>query len=131
MSVNLDDVSLKISDLIKEYTDDVQKLTEEKLDKTADEILKYIVANCPRGNSDHHLADSFVKTEVGSGVNKVIYISSKTKGRLVHLVELGFKHTSGKHVPARPFLRPAYDTFTPKMLEEIKNIIKGGTAWWN
>lgn len=27
-----------------------------------------------------------------------------------HLVEFGFRHRSGKHVPARPFLRPAFDT---------------------
>ena len=127
MSSSLDDVAIKLSDIIKDYADDVKKLTEEKLDKTADDILNYIVANCPRGKSNKHLADSFVKTEIGSGANKVIYISSKTKGSLVHLVELGFKHRSGKHVPARPFLRPAYDNFTPKMLEEIKNIIKEGT----
>ena len=77
MSVSLDNLSINISDLIKEYASDVQRLTEEKLDKTADEILNYIVANCPRGNSNEHLADSFVKTEIGSGVNKTIYISSK------------------------------------------------------
>ena len=65
-------------------------------------------------------------TTVGSGVNKTIYISSGTKGRLVHLVELGFKHISGKHVEARPFMRPAYETFTPEMLEDIKKIIERG-----
>ena len=69
---------------------------------------------------------SFIKTEVGSGLKKTIYISSKTKGRLVHLIELGFKHRSGKHVSAQPFMRPAYDTFTPEMLEDIKKIIERG-----
>lgn len=73
------------------------------------------------------MADSFVKTPLGDGVQKVIYISSKSKGRLVHLIELGFKHKSGRHVAARPFLRPAYESFTPEMLEEIKNIIHGGS----
>ena len=42
------------------------------------------------------------------------------------LVELGFKHISGKHVEARPFMRPAYETFTPEMLEDIKKIIERG-----
>ena len=98
-----------------------------KLDETADKILNYIFSNCPRsGLGSNHLADSFIKTEVGSGLKKTIYISSKTKGRLVHLIELGFKHRSGKHVSAQPFMRPAYDTFTPEMLEEIKKIIEGG-----
>ena len=27
-----------------------------------------------------------------------------------HLVEWGFKHKNGKHVPAQPFMRPAFDS---------------------
>ena len=125
MAISLDNMTIKISELIQKYTDEVKEAIDE-LDKTADEILDYIKTNAPRGKSNTHLADSFVKTEIGSGVNKVIYISSKTKSRLVHLIELGFKHRSGRHVAAKPFLRPAYDKFTPEMLEEIKKIISGG-----
>jgi len=29
-------------------------------------------------------------------------------------------------VSARPFLRPAYDQFSPKMLEDIQKIIRSG-----
>ena len=126
MAVTLDNMSVKISELIENYTQEVKEEALNELDKTADEILDYVKNNAPRGKSNTHLADSFVKTEIGSGVNKVIYISSKTKSRLVHLIELGFKHRSGRHVAAKPFLRPAYDKFTPEMLEEIKKIISGG-----
>ena len=94
---SLDKVGVRISDLIKNYTDEVKEGLEDRLDKTQ-----------------------------GSGANKVIYISSGTKGRLVHLVELGFKHVSGKFVEARPFMRPAYEMFTPDMLEDIKKIIENG-----
>lgn len=125
--VSLDDVGIRISDLIKDYSNDVKESLEDKLDDTANQILEYIKKNCPRSSNGHnHLADSFILTVVGSGTNKVIYISSGTKGRLVHLVELGFKHISGKHIEARPFMRPAYETFTPKMLEDIKKIIEHG-----
>lgn len=127
MSVSLDNVAVKISDLIDDYASGVQLEALDKLDETAEKILQYIFSNCPRsGLGSNHLADSFIRTEVGSGLNKIIYISSKTKGRLVHLIELGFKHRSGKHVAAQPFMRPAYETFTPKMLEDIRNIIEGG-----
>lgn len=126
MAETLDNLGVKISQYVSDYVNDVQKDVVKELDETADEILDYIHTNCPRGNEgSNHLADSFIKTEVGSGLNKTIYISSKTKGRLVHLIELGFKHRSGKHVSARPFMRPAYDTFTPKMLEDIRTIIGG------
>lgn len=126
MNSTLDNVATKISSLLSEYTQDVVQQVESELDDTANEILDYIQKNCPRGDRGLHLADTFVKTEVGSGVKKVIYISSNKKGRLVHLIELGFKHRSGRHVEARPFMRPAYNEFTPKMLEDIKAIIKGG-----
>ena len=117
---SLDELGVIISDLIKDYADDVKEGLEDRLDETAKQILDYIKSNCPRSDSGtNHLADSFILTTVGSGVNKTIYISSGTKGRLVHLVELGFKHISGKHVEARPFMRPAYETFTPEMLEDI------------
>lgn len=127
MAETLDNLGVKISQYVSEYVSDVQQNVINRLDNTADEILKYIHTNCPRGDEGgNHLADSFIKTEIGSGLNKTIYISSSTKGRLVHLIELGFKHRGGKHVPARPFMRPAYETFTPKMLEDIRSIIKGG-----
>lgn len=124
---SIDELGVRISDLIKDYADDVKEGLEDRLDETAKQILDYIKSNCPRSDSGtNHLADSFILTTVGSGVNKTIYISSGTKGRLVHLVELGFKHISGKHVEARPFMRPAYETFTPEMLEDIKKIIERG-----
>jgi hypothetical protein len=123
---NLDELGIRLSDLIKGYSDDVKEGLEGRLDETANEILEYIKSNCPKGGSNQHLADSFVITEVGSGANKTIFISSGTKGRLVHLVELGFKHRSGRFVEARPFMRPAYETFTPKMLEDIETIIRNG-----
>ena len=127
MMPSVDELGVRISDLIKDYTDDVKEGLEDRLDETAKQILDYIKSNCPRSDSGtNHLADSFILTTVGSGVNKTIYISSGTKGRLVHLVELGFKHISGKHVEARPFMRPAYETFTPEMLEDIKKIIERG-----
>lgn len=126
MPLSIDKSVLKISELVSEYTKDVQEEIVERLNHTADEILAYIKSNTPKGNSTNHLADSFVKTKVGTGVNQVIYISSKTKSRLVHLIELGFRHRSGRHVAAQPFMRPAYSEFTPEMLEDIKKIINGG-----
>lgn len=127
MKTTLDNLGINLTKLVETYATGVKGEIIATLDKTADDILAYIAEHCPRTNTgDNHLADSFVKTEVGSGVGKTIYISSQSKGRLVHLIELGFKHRSGVHVAARPFMRPAYDTFTPEMLDDIKKIINGG-----
>lgn len=126
MTLSIDKGIIRISEMVSKYAEEVQEEIVERLNRTADEILDYIKTNAPKGKSRNHLADSFVKTVVGAGVNQVIYISSKTKSRLVHLIELGFKHRSGKHVAAQPFMRTAYSEFTPEMLEDIKKIINGG-----
>ncbi len=121
----LDNLAELIMDEVNSYTDEVIKELETKLDETADKILEYIKSNAPRSGQKDGLADDFVKADIGSGVNKTIVIYGKEKGMLVHLIEFGFMHRSGKYVNPRPFLRPAYDTFTPKMLEDIKVIIRG------
>lgn len=125
-SIELTALTKEISEAVDSYSQDVLIAIEQELDETADKILDYIKSNAPRGFQTEHLADSFIKESYGEGVNKTIVIYSKTKGSIVHLIELGFKHRSGKLVSARPFMRPAYDQFTPKMLENIARIIKGG-----
>lgn len=123
--MEIEKLGAEISKLVSAYSEGIKVKVTSQLDETADRMLEYVKSNCPKGKSKEHLSDSFIKTEVGKGINKTIYISSKTKGRLVHLIELGFKHRSGKHVMAQPFLRPAMEIFTPKMIEEMKGIIKG------
>ena len=116
-------VLLKINDLVQRYGEEVSSAILERIDQTADEILDYIKKNAPKSTyGNKHLADSFVKTKIGD----TTYISSQTKGRIVHLIELGFKHTSGNFVKGRPFLIPSYELFTPKMLEDLKRIIAHG-----
>lgn len=126
-SLELTALTPEIERAVKSYSREVELAIIERLDYTADQILDYIKSNAPRTPfNKEHLGDSFIKESYGEGANKTIVIYSKTRGSIVHLVELGFKHRSGKLVSARPFLRPAYDEFTPKMLEDIKKIISGG-----
>ncbi len=127
-SIELTALTPAIEKAVKTYSKEVELAIVERLEYAADQILDYIKDNAPRTPwTKEHLGDSFIKESHGDGVNKTIVIYSRTKGSIVHLVELGFRHRSGKHVPARPFLRPAYDMFTPEMLEDMKRIINGGT----
>lgn len=129
MTINLTELGTKLSELVSAYSQETKHAVNARIESCADEILEYVKANAPRSKEfSNHLADSFVKTVVGEGENKIIYISSKSKYRLVHLVELGFRHSSGKHISGRPFLRPSYDKFTPQMMEDIKRIITHGLA---
>lgn len=120
----MDKTLIEVNELIQKYGKEVSDSINRRIDETADEILEYIKKNAPRSkNGSNHLADSFIKTKVGN----VVYISSKTKGSLVHLIELGFKHKGGRFIKGRPFLIPGFENFTPKMMEDLKRIIENGT----
>ena len=120
---SLDDFTLKISELIERSLDfDIE--LDEILDKTASDIINDIKETAPIGNSNEHLKDSFTAIKEGTNVNKSVTIYSKSKGRLVHLIEFGFVHRSGRFVSARPFLRPSYEKEVPKIEEKIKEAIK-------
>lgn len=124
--VSLNELGTAIEEMVDEYAEDIIKKLEKRLDQTAEEIVKYIAMHAPRSGGSKAFADSFVASPQGDGIHKTISIYSNTKGKLTHLLEFGFTHRSGKYVGPRPFMRPAYDLLTPKMLEDIKSIIEIG-----
>lgn len=115
----------EINDVITEYSDSIKKELEKTLDDTADKVLDYVRNNAPRSGRSKPLAEEFIRLDKGTGHNKTVIIYAKEKGKLVHLLEFGFQHRNGKYIAARPFMRPAFDTFTPEMLDEIRSIIRG------
>ena len=123
---SLDDFVDEISSLI-ESSLDFDNEVDEIMEDTARDIIEDIKSNAPIGKSKEHLKDSFTYLKEGTKVHKSITIYFSSKGRLVHLIEFGFIHRSGKFVNARPFLRPAYDKNEPKMETKIKEAIKNAT----
>lgn len=125
--MELDNLTSEIEKSVKSYSREVEAQISETLNRTADQIISYIQTNAPKSGGSNPMANSFVKETFGEGAEKTIVIYSKTKSGIVHLIEFGFKHRSGVFVAARPFMRPAYETYAPKMLEEIRKIIGGGS----
>jgi hypothetical protein len=122
----LDELGLKIGELVIEYTEEIKVAMEKVLDETAQKVLEFIQSKAPRSGQTDGFADSFVAIPEGEGLNKRIAIYSEKKGRLTHLLEFGFTHRGGKFVGPRPFMRPAFDAFAPDMLQQIKAIIERG-----
>lgn len=125
--VTLDELGTKIAEMVDEYVEGIMPRLDDALVETANEIIKYIASNAPRSGSANAFADSFIATPKGKGVNKTIVIHSMTEGRIAHLLEFGFVHKSGKFVRPRAFMRPGFDMLTPKMVEQIKEIIEKGS----
>lgn len=125
--MEVDELTLEIEKSVQAYTKEVETQISEILDRTANQIIDYIKSNAPKSGRANAMADSFIKESFGEGANKTIVIYSKTKSSIVHLIEFGFKHRSGVFVSARPFMRPAYEAYAPKMLEDIRKIIGGAS----
>ena len=122
-----DKAMASLSEEIRRYAESTEARVAARIERAGDEVIEKIRATAPRsGGGGVHLADSFVKDSSGDGSKRTVTVYSKEKGRLVHLVEFGFVHRSGKLVAARPFMRPAYEEAAPRMLEEIRSIIKEG-----
>lgn len=124
--ITLDQIGSAIEDMVDDYAEEVIKDLDKVLDETANDIVNYISSHAPRSGGSKPFADSFVAVPQGEGINKTISIYSNIKGRLTHLLEFGFTHKSGKYVGPLPFMRPAFDILTPKMIEEVKTIIEKG-----
>jgi len=122
----VDNLCELLSNMVEDYVEKIIPKLDENLNSTADDIITYIKSNAPRSGNKNAFADTFTKVESGTGMNKTVSIYSEGKGGLTHLLEFGYTHRSGKYIGPRPFLRPAYDIFTPKMLEAIKDIITKG-----
>ena len=120
---NLDELAVKVTELVEKSLDFDNEM-DWILTDTANDIISDIRETAPVGNSKEHLKDSFTYVKEGTKSNRSVTIYSKTKGRIVHLVEFGFVHRSGKFVSARPFLRPSYEKEAPKMEERIKEAIE-------
>jgi hypothetical protein len=124
--ISLDELGVAIFNMIEDYAQEITIKLEKRLDETGLEIVKYIRTHAPRSGGSKPFAESFIAEPQGSGINKTIVIFSNEKGKLTHLLEFGFTHRSGKYVGPRPFMRPAYDILTPKMLQDIISIIEKG-----
>jgi HK97 gp10 family phage protein len=54
-----------------------------------------------------------------------VYVQYGSSGApYAHLVEKGFMHISGRHVPARPFMRPALETSVQEIIQIVSTELK-------
>lgn len=123
-TVDVDGLELEIVQAIADYTADVSAAIEKEVDRTSKAVLADTKANSPVRTGEYKKGWKRKKS-TGHGVVRYTIYNAK-RGSLVHLLEYGFTHTSGKRVEGRPHLRPAYDKHVPEMERNIKEIIKRG-----
>jgi hypothetical protein len=123
-NISIDQLSNEITNAVREYTEDVSKAIEKKVDEVANQVLKETKTLAPKQTGEY--AKTFVKTKEGGYGEHRRIIWNKKHYRRVHLLEFGHAKVNGGRVPAYPHLRPAYDKHAANLPDEIKEIIRNG-----
>ena len=123
-NVPIDRLAAEITKAVQEYTEDVTEAIERKVDEVADQVLKEVKRTAPKRTGKYRRG--FVKTNRDAPGRTRRIVWNKKRYMIVHLLEFGHAKRGGGRVAARPHLRPAYDKYVPKLIEEIRKIIKNG-----
>jgi hypothetical protein len=123
-NISIDQLAQEITSAVREYTENVEKAVEKKVDAVANQVLKETKALAPKRTGEY--ANTFVKTKEGGYGEHRRIIWNKKHYRRVHLLEFGHAKVNGGRVPAYPHLRPAYEKHAANLPDEIKEIIRNG-----
>jgi hypothetical protein len=123
-NIPIDQLASEIVSAVREYTENVAKAVEKKVDETASKVLREVKALAPKRTGEY--AQTFVKTKEGGYGEHRRIIWNKKHYRRVHLLEFGHAKVNGGRVQAFPHLRPAYDKHAANLDDEIKEIIRNG-----
>jgi hypothetical protein len=123
-NISIDQLANEITSAFREYTEDVSKAIEKKVDETAKEVLKE-TKNLSRKRTGEYAKTFKITKEDSFGSTKRI-IWNKKHYRRVHLLEFGHAKVNGGRVPAYPHMRPAYEKHAANLPDEIKEIIRNG-----
>lgn len=123
-TIKVEQFANEMTDLIKQYTDDVSHTVSRWVDDSAKDVLEEVVATAPVRTGTY--ADGFKITKKDDYYRTRRVIWNKTDYSLVHLLEFGHALWQGGRSPAIPHLRPAYQKYGAKLPDDIKKLIKSG-----
>jgi len=125
-------MSIEISDMVRQYTENVSTDVTKEIDDTANKMLDEIKSTAPydpKGNGEYRKGFKIKKSSKSGRTTRIIY--NKNCPGLVHLLEFGhvIRNGTGRYfgeTDPRPHMRPAYDKYVPQMEKNIDDIIKNG-----
>jgi Mg2+ and Co2+ transporter CorA len=107
-----------------EYVDDVCAAIEEKVDETADQVLREIQDTSPEWTGEYKKGWYKVKADEIGKTKRIVW--NKTRYMLVHLIEFGFNTVKGNRYPGKPHIQKAYRKYGAALPDHIKRILKRG-----
>lgn len=123
-TVTIDQLAVKITQAIADYTDDVVQAIEVEVETTANAVLEDIKANAPRRTGEYAKGWTRRKGRTPGSISYTIH--NRSKPQLTHLLEHGHAKRGGGRVEGRPHIGPAVDRHIPAMERRIEQIIERG-----
>ena len=128
-NVTPENMSIEISDMVRQYTESVSTDVTKEIDDTASKMLDEIKRTAPHKTGKYRKGFKIKKDNKSGRATRTIY--NKTCPGLVHLLEFGhvIRNGTGRYfgkTDPRPHMRPVYDKYVPQMEKNIDDIIKNG-----
>lgn len=119
------EIQASIMQELAEYTDEVQSEIEALCNKLSKEGTKELKKRSRRSsNSGEHYADGWTGKVTKSGGKIDVTIRNRLKPNLTHLLEHGWKTTSGKTVEGDKVIGTVEDELEQKLVDGVEKIIK-------
>lgn len=119
-------LDIELSELLKDYKDEVEKITEEDFKTVAKETVNDLKATSPNDTGDYAKSWTYKKSK--GALSSVSYVVYNRKGGLTHLLENGHdvvpapKHEGKKkRVEGIPHIKPAEERAKEKLIRMIES----------
>lgn len=88
------DLAKAIDKILTEYGDEVKETLNKELAEVADDTVKYLKANSPKGNGKRHYASGWTDDVETAWHGTTLTIYNKTKPQLTHLLNNGHHYVT-------------------------------------
>lgn len=127
--IKSDEVGSAVSNILYQFTADVQAGVRVLTDEAAEKLRKLIQDGAPVNKRRTKRRGTYKKSWRIKKTKDTFSVYEKTVGspreyRLTHLLENGHRAKNGKTVKAQPHIKPAADKITAEYIKGIEKIIK-------
>lgn len=118
--VSIDSVASEITDILKEYTTEVEEGLEEAKEEAAKDGATTLKSRSPVGKTG-----KYHKGWRAKKVGKAWIIHNATRYQIAHLLEKGYAKVGGGRVPGRPHIAPVEEEVIKDYEKRVEKVIRG------
>jgi len=119
-----DSIEIQLSDIMDEYSEEVQEVTSETIQRIANETVQTLKSTSPKKPGGGAYARGWAVKRADYGTVTGVIVYNRTNGQLTHLLENGhiIRNQSGTYgrTQAIPHIKPAEEQATRELMNELE-----------